>query len=213
MIGETMTNRVVSVQDAGEQKALRSGLFSFFRDWDIGRSEVFIPSVRTFLFFSPAHATEPHLFRELLQRGASALYIGYLSSFFDEGGQAGGSAPAALRVHQDASLAELQAAFTRDPGFTDDAAIQYYVRSGFILAPEPRWAIWFSTYWEIAICGFLEVAEAEDFRRRHVGIAFMTSADVIESYSANPSSIASSLLAPHLEKNLLDGEGRVAGGK
>lgn len=185
-----------------ERASLNEDLSRFFHQSDLVGSSLFDDSISTFLLFSYNNITEPHLFHEFVKRCDSPLYVGYLTSMLGQG--LGSPDAGCIRVEPDAKIEGLEDAFTRDPGLPAEAAIQYYVTSGFVIAPEPRWAIWFSTYWEIAICGFRAVPDAGEFRDFHKELRFFSNEDVLSLYEANPSSDAISRLSRYLQHNLLE---------
>ena len=192
---------MITTVSANNSEPLQKSLRDFFIGWDLTDSKIFRDGIAGFLFFNYENLTEPHLFHSFLGHGNSPIYVGYLSRFI---GPVRDDLLGALYVPQDAGLDEITDAFTRDPGLPEEAAIQYFVRSGFVVPSiNVGWSIWFSTYWEIAICGFRSVQDAREFRSIQTNLVFLDNEDVISQYSTNPASKAPICLASHLRLNLI----------
>jgi len=163
---------------------------------ELGPSPIFNDQVSHFLLFDYKNVSESSAFFDFIKGDdASGIFIGHLDAKYSRE-----IVDAAAYISKEASELDISSLFNEQIS-ENDGPIEVFVQRGFVVPAELGWAIWFSTYWEIAIAGFLSNDFASQFMRRHRDIIFLDNNSVLEHYKLNPNSMAPNYLAPNLLAN------------
>jgi hypothetical protein len=187
------------IRNGSELSSLNDIVSSFFSNSDLDDGSLFSESFDTFLIFDYQTITEPHLFSIFATHDeALAFYVGHLNS-----GSAPVSVDGAIHVPKEVAGREISAAFN-DQISPVDGPIQIFVQRGFVIPTSAEWAIWFSSYWEVAIAGFSSTESASKFRASHPEVRFESNEIATDRYRMNPTSPAPRFLRPYFTRNLVE---------
>lgn len=190
------------IKDGLTLSYLRKTVSRYFKSAELADGGPFNDQYINFLIFDQSYVTDTNSFVELLSRSQSGLYLGFLLE--SSSNNVTISHEGSFYIEKDIDAEALLAAFNSQPADVKDGPIAASVNSGFVIPASTGWALWFSTYWEVAISCFDNKKEAMEFMGDNSNIGFMSNDMITEYYRANPYSNAPDLLARYMNHNVSD---------